>query len=347
MQDLFSVADPDSEIIIVGTRWHFDDCYNFIEREINPKLPEHERYTIEVETLWEKDSDGGIDHSRLRFPEKYTEEVIRRLQIEKGLLEFAAQYENNPLPEGSTVFGIRRLEQHLFDVLDPSARGIRVATYWDPATSEEKRKHVCYSAIVTAAHDPDMRRYYVLDATVEKMDVNAGIRELMKHVLTWGSTQIGIESTPLLTEKVENEIRDRELEGHVPRVTDIPHHRISKAARIEALDPIFNGGHLWFRRDFQSAYPRLVDQFVTFPLHEYRDGPDALAGVIELLQLGHRKFGAANRKQDDTEFFDIDSARKAASRPTSERMQRARSHDAKSNIHPRLRYSLDRRLRKG
>ena len=70
-QDIMSVLDPDGEIIVVGTRWHFNDLYHFIIEELNPKLKPEEQWFIKVESCYEEDG------STPRFPSILPLEVLR------------------------------------------------------------------------------------------------------------------------------------------------------------------------------------------------------------------------------------------------------------------------------
>ena len=82
-QDVMSILDPDGEIIVVGTRWHFNDLYKFIIEELNPKLKPEEQWDIHVESCYEEDEKTP------KFPTILPVDVLDRLRIEKGPLEFS------------------------------------------------------------------------------------------------------------------------------------------------------------------------------------------------------------------------------------------------------------------
>jgi len=82
-QDLLSILDPGGELIVVGTRWHFKDLYNYIMEDLNPKLDAKDKYLIKIESCYQKD---GVTPS---FPDILGYKELERLKIEKGPLEFA------------------------------------------------------------------------------------------------------------------------------------------------------------------------------------------------------------------------------------------------------------------
>jgi predicted phage terminase large subunit-like protein len=61
------------------------------------------------------------------------------------------------------------------------------------------------------------------------------------------------------------------------------HRRKSTHVRIEALEPYISNGQLLFLTTWNRDYPLLIEQLVHFPLAAHDDGPDALAGVVQLI----------------------------------------------------------------
>ncbi len=64
-------------------------------------------------------------------------------------------------------------------------------------------------------------------------------------------------------------------------------HSTNKRARIEGLQSLTFSDSLRpaiirFRRDYETAYPLLIDQLLKFPNAAHDDGPDALEGAAML-----------------------------------------------------------------
>mgnify|MGYP000338941835 CR=1 FL=1 len=262
-QDLISILEPDGEVLVVGTRWHFDDLYNFI-METNKKLPDKDKYHIEVEAI--VDENGNP-----RFPEIYSKEDVERLKIEKGLVEFHSQYLNSPLPAETQLFKLERMhfykeEGELARKLDKTAN----YGYCDPALGREGD----YAVVVVGAlldgilyiRDCWLRN----DATPDRVvDV---IKELHER---YNFVRFGVESNGFqsLFSKFVKEKR-------VP-VVEVKNLR-NKRVRIESIEPFVSNGQIRFREDWEKAYPELIDQLIKFPVGKYDDAPDALEGLYRI-----------------------------------------------------------------
>ena len=63
-------------------------------------------------------------------------------------------------------------------------------------------------------------------------------------------------------------------------------HYKRKHVRIEALEPYISNGQLLFLQTWNRDYPLLIEQLIHFPLAAHDDGPDALAGAVQLITQG-------------------------------------------------------------
>jgi hypothetical protein len=312
--------DAPGEIIVVGTRWHFDDLYHHIEFDLNQTLKGDRKYICEIEALYEMDKDAWLTRNEikyitdpetgkfvLRFPEKYDDAAIDGLQNTMGLPDFYAQYLNNPTPSEAT--GFPRENMVLFDMKDMAAKikDLDVITYWDPATSERDTLKVCYSALVTVGLDRKESIAYVLGATLMKMDTVEGVERAREHIQAFSPRVFAYEASgdPVLLEK---ELRYMLLNAGLmtkTRLRKVPtyHGGASKDARIEMMSNLYDLGFLRFRSDWQKSgrwksYRLLIEQLVHWPLHTFKDGPDALAGCIEVLDIPRANRGVRVRAAD-------------------------------------------------
>jgi hypothetical protein len=89
-QDLFSVLSPKGQIVLVGTRWHFNDAYGDIITKLNPALPSEYKFKIRVESCYLE--DGATP----RFPNILSANRLEALKTEVGPLLFACNYLNQP-----------------------------------------------------------------------------------------------------------------------------------------------------------------------------------------------------------------------------------------------------------
>jgi predicted phage terminase large subunit-like protein len=78
-------------------------------------------------------------------------------------------------------------------------------------------------------------------------------------------------------------LRERQSAAGVTVPSKLIWHTASKRARIESLEPYYSNGQLQFLDSWNQEYPELIEQLIHFPLAAHDDGPDALAGAIELI----------------------------------------------------------------
>ena len=100
LRDLVSLVHQDGLILIVGTRWHYEDLYHHLIEELNPELIACGQLPYQVVSEGCYLVDGSPRFAQIGL----TADRLERLKVEKGSLDFAAQYENLPLPPGSQVF---------------------------------------------------------------------------------------------------------------------------------------------------------------------------------------------------------------------------------------------------
>jgi len=289
----------------------------------------------------------------LRFPGIHDWDSIEGLQNSMGLPDFYAQYLNNPTPSEAT--GFPRENMVLFDMKDMSdkLKDLDVITYWDPATSERDTLKVCYSALVTVGLDRKESIAYVLGATLMKMDTVEGVERAREHIQAFSPRVFAYEASgdPVLLEK---ELRYMLLNAGLmtkTRLRKVPtyHGGAAKDARIEMMSNLYDLGFLRFRSDWQKSgrwksYRLLIEQLINWPLHTFKDGPDALAGCIEVLDIpranrGVRVRAADGRYTKSTRQRIKDDADDHGGYKTESRSKRARRQRDKNAL------GIDRRLR--
>ncbi len=273
---LISVLTPDGELVVVGTHWHFDDVYSFIITEQNPKLPEGARYYIQRESCY------AADKVRSRFPGIYTAEKLEALKVEKGKLLFACQYLNRPIPEEDQVFKLEALHTVPRSEIDEAQA--EAYAFCDPSLGAKD-----YSAIVTVVKQKGS--WIVVHCNLSRAAHSKLIQKLIRLQKIFNYKQVGIEANSLGKARYDRDPCSFELvlkrEQREARVS-IPYKLVwqtaQKRTRIQSIEPFYTNGQLQFLDDWSQAYPELVEQLIHFPLAAHDDGPDALAGVIDLIR---------------------------------------------------------------
>lgn len=271
--DLISILNPDGLLLVVGTRWHLDDVYNYIISN-NPNLPEKDRYHIEIESIYDLNTKEPL------FPSIYTQEDIDRLKVEKGLVEFYSQYMNDPLPAETQLFKVE--EMKFYTDFDKDFEDAKHVIYVDPALGREADFSVI---IVGAVKDGKM---YVRDVFASNIITpDKLINQIEFFVNRYQVNIIGIEANQFQTLFAQSVKR-----RGIP-VTEVRNFK-KKQLRIEGLAPYVSSGVVLFRDDWMKRkdYVEMIEQLVKYPVHKHDDAPDALEGAVRMGLKNRGLFGS-------------------------------------------------------
>ena len=275
LRDLVSVLDPNGELVIVGTHWHFDDLYSYIINELNPQLPEESQFYIQRESCYTDDGEP-------RFHTILPRGKLDELRIEKGLLLFACQYLNQPLPSEQQIFRLEAM--HTVPKSTIKLEDAEVFAFCDPSLGVDDP-----SAIVTVLKQD--HAWTVLHCDIGYWSHTQLIEKLIELQSRYKYRAVGIEANSLGKAKSDTEpcsfeivLRERQSLAGVTVPYKLVWHGVPKAARIESVEPYYTNGQLQFLETWNQDYPELIDQLIQFPLAAHDDGPDALAGAVTLIQ---------------------------------------------------------------
>ncbi len=280
-RDLISVLDPDGEIIVVGTRWHFNDLYKYIIEDLNPKLKPEEQWFISRESCYLE------DRKTPKFPSILSEETLNRLKIEKGPLEFSSQYENFPLPQESQIFFEDDFK--IFEYLGTNRvkdgdkiNEIEFIGYCDLSIGKSKSSD--FTCIVTLGKAKD-GSIYIVDVVLERMPPDRTMEVIFAKHSIFNYRNFGVESNvfqSLFSAQMKKYSADHQL--YLP-ITEVGHSS-NKELRIQSLQPLIKQGILKIRSDWRDDrdYREGISQFVYFPLAGHDDFPDAVEGAFSLLK---------------------------------------------------------------
>jgi len=281
-ENLTPILVEGGEIQVVGTRWHDQDCYDHIINTVNPRMPEGEKYFVDVEPCW---LDDGITP---RFPELLPKKRLEGLLAEMGPLVFACQEELQPLsgefqifkPENIHTIGHNEIDLSVcqrFGALDASQGGDDL------------------SAITSVAWTPD-NKLLVFHADLEHDAQSDAAKKVVKfHKLFnyqkfWGEMNIlGLakeraKKDPKALSNFEIILNHEAKKAGVIVPWARTWNTQNKAIRITSLEPHYTNGSLLFWDDYLQQYPSLITQITRFPMG-HDDGPDALElvcrGILE------------------------------------------------------------------
>jgi len=287
-EDAFDlVQDHNCGIEVTGTPWHFDDLYHYIIEDLNPKLEKEGLESFKV--VWE-----GVylnDGETLRHPNFFDEQVLKQLMVEKGIVSFTAQYILKCLPDDTQIF--IKGNAHYFQMKHLDLADCDVYGYHDPALGESEK--ACYAPIVTGA----IPNYSSEEGGFEKGDILIIAMNVERYTPTQGRNIMarlhgkyhygimGVESNGFQKLYADSAVK---VELEKDKWTYVPIEPInntqSKTSRIESFERYYTPGAVKFRSDYRDApdnYAEGLSQLWNYPLDDYRDVPDALAGLIQTI----------------------------------------------------------------
>ena len=167
-----------------------------------------------------------------------------------------------------------------FDINDIAGKNLPVVTYFDPSAGRGEEH--CYKAIIAIAVDKENAINYVIFASINKLgkfrnvELHFDISERFKSIVD------GVESNGFQSTLEEDYDLISKMRGTRINLKLI-NNRLSKEDRILRLEsPIYRGHLKFIRPKGFDGVSSLIEQLIDFPDGEFVDGPDALAGAVEV-----------------------------------------------------------------
>ncbi len=272
-KNLIPILTEGGELQVVGTRWHDQDCYDYIINHINPKLSD--KYHIEIEPCW---LDDGVTP---RFPTILSKEKLESLKAELGILVFACQEELQPLSSEHQIFKPENIKTIKHSEIEISKCDCYAAL--DLSKGGEDLASLC-----SVARLPD-NKLLCYHADIELDTPAKSAKKLVTFHRLWGYKKAWVEFNTLEVAEsawkagnrtsFENELL-KESEKAGVQVPYVPiWHTQNKQARIRSLDPYYNNGTLLFWDTYLDDYPTALTQMFRFPMG-HDDFPDSLETVV-------------------------------------------------------------------
>lgn len=278
-RSMMDLLEPGGLMIVIGTRWHLDDVYQYIIDN------ESEYYDITVRKV--------IEDGKIIFPEKFSKRFDSVLKSwfavkeqcmdfitylkKRPSEEFSSQYMNEPISIENQTF-----KREYFQYFERRPERLFVAMSIDPAISEKQSAD--YFAIRVDAMDENYN-IYVLDYLRGHWKIAESVDNVFNTYNKWKPSVVGLETVAYqkaLKYVLEEAMRRRGV--HFP-ITELKRNtNETKEFRIKALEPFYREGkvfHAGWMKDRE-----LEEELQTFPKGKHDDLIDAGASMLELLVPG-------------------------------------------------------------
>lgn len=274
----YSLLDPGRPMIIIGTRWHFDDLYQLI-------LDDHrEEFNILIRRAIKDDGTAF-------FPQRLPLDELEKIKKKQGASHFSKQYMNEPIDDETATF--KRKDMIRKDWVLVQDRPINWYLSVDPSYMGQ---YSDYAALVVAGMDYQ-REMYVRHITRKKMTYSDIIDEIFTLYTKYQPTQIILETIGAqksIMYELTNQMKIRR--AWLP-IVEVPHRTKSKEERIRALAPFYEYHRIYHIKPCNQL-DDLEYELLHFPSGKHDDVIDALATVLEFASPPSAKQRQIREKDD-------------------------------------------------
>lgn len=301
-----NILDPDGQLIVIGTRWHYSDLYQYIIDEESEEFDIHIRealltdraYKTLVSSIPVEEKERLIPDSQLLFPTRLGVRELWSKYKSVGSSMFSNQYLNRVMTDEDADFRTESIR--IYDPHNPNdqyrLRTLNTYICVDPADS--KAATADYTAILVAGVD-EMNNWFVLDYEHEQgMKPQEMIDIVFRYNQIYRPRKIGIEvqgGRGGLMYSFRDEERKRQIRLPIEEIKR--DNSQNKEMRIRGvLQPIVEQKRLFL----QSGHRALLDELKMFPRSKHDDLLDALADCSQIM-LGYRHGKSAEVTAPDKE----------------------------------------------
>lgn len=266
----FSLLDPGKPLIIIGTRWDYNDLYQHIMDY------EKEDFNILVRSAYNPDGS-------LFFPEVLSEKELDKIRRRQGLGIFSKQYLNEPISDENATFKREQMVIKPWGMV--AGRPINWYLSVDPSYYDPRgtMTYGDFATLVLVGMDYQ-RELYVRHIVRKKMPYSELIDEIFKIYTSKEFADIKqmriileVIGTKSLSFELANEQRRRNT--WLP-ITEIKHQAKAKEERIRGLAPFYEYGHIYHVKECPQR-EELEYELLHFPSGRHDDIIDALATVLD------------------------------------------------------------------
>jgi len=273
---ILPMLKPDGQILVVGTRWHYDDIYHTLmesgfKHKIYRAIIEHPKEGKPAKVLW---------------PEKWTyDTLINERKAAMGNTLFAMQYQNEVLPAEDAKIRLEWITSNYYTetesgkykiirdgtIINPDS--LRIYQAYDLSAARNRKEKGDWFVGITIGID-DSGHIFILHMHRNKETFFRKLETINELYHTYTPIKIGIEANAM-----QKEIRDA-MSGLLSQLPIVPvKTSTSKEARFERLSVLFEQGKIHLPK---NKYPELVEELIQVPKGEYDDCVDALAFAVSV-----------------------------------------------------------------
>lgn len=257
-----SVLDPASILTVIGTRWHWDDPYSRIQKQLVT-------YEKNKNVGWYTDKRKAIENGRCIFPTRFTVEELNEIRKVQGDYIFSCFYFNEPAGEDMNPFDLRKMKWISYPKSQPNAWTYILV---DPASTKED--YSSYTGIIVGdALATSEQKFVVRRCILEKMHPDETVDRLFALVEQYQARQVIIEDESYQKSLYYWTRREMLYRGRHFQVVPVSNPRnVSQPQRLLALQPFVNGQTVMFANEMpEDEKNYMLEEFETYPKGPHKD----------------------------------------------------------------------------
>ena len=284
---VFTILEPEGEVIYIGTRWHYDDYWgNLLAKAIEAggnvfcKIYKSINYV---------DPEDTASCEYALWPQKWPLEALYQRRSDIGTPNFNCLYQNDPRGLEGIFFKDKWITWY-----DPAILNTIPDLYLfqgvDPAIGESPESK--QTSIFTIALDPRKMDIYMIDNYAEKMDFPTQLKKIYEYSKrdTWPGFLHAKRKLKPLKIGIESNAYQKAL-SRTAQMEALPvvecHTTLGKPDRMLSLQPHFESGRIkWPNPKLLGFEPTWLEplkmEFLSFPRGKYTDRLDSLDFAIEV-----------------------------------------------------------------
>lgn len=281
--DIFTRLEPDSRILVIGTRWIEDDIIGRIERSEDSS----DWKIVNIPAIAEHDDVLGRKVGEALNPERYPLEKLLEIKVVLGR-SFNALYQGRPTEQEGEVFKASWFRSHLVDRLpidESKKQRWSFVRFWDFASTQGDGD---YTVGVLMAKEKFTKTYYVVDVVRGQWSTDVRNQKILetaaRDVTTWsdiGSVKIFFEQEPGSSGKDVAKYITKLLSGFPVKAIKSTG---DKKLRADPYSAQLEAGNVYtLKREWLEDF---IDEHCIFPNGKNDDQIDSAGGAFNQLTRG-------------------------------------------------------------
>lgn len=269
----YTRLSPGGGVIVMATRWHLDDLIGRLIE--NMENGQGDTFTvINYPAIAEHDEIHRRKGEALH-PERYSLDQLKKIQKTVGSRDWAALYQQHPVPDGGALFKLEWFRRWTATSLPPEFDHTLMS--WDMTFKDSKNSDY----VVGQVWGKKGPNFYLLDQVRGQWDF-VKTKEMVRVLAhKWPRVVRKLVEDKANGSAVISELKST-VSGFVP-ITPTE----SKEARASSVTPYFEAGNVFIPEDTEAPWvPHYVSELLEFPAGSHDDQVDSTTQALNYFRNG-------------------------------------------------------------